>query len=67
MNKEQAIRIKQGEDWELICEEIDRHIERQRSRLEVASEADFKLVQERLKSLKGLKRLPQDVIDREAA
>lgn len=67
MNKEQAINVRQGTEWPLICEEIDKRIDSERSNLENAKGEAVQGVQARIRTLRGIKRLPQDVIDREEA
>ncbi len=65
MNREQAIALEQSPFWEAFCEEIDSVIESNRNRLERA-DRDFIIIQERIKTLREIKRLPQNVIDRES-
>jgi len=65
VDKEQAIRIKESMDWELICLEIDKDIEMCKLRLETANPEMVKQIQMQIREKRNLKRLPQDIIDKE--
>ena len=67
MNREEAINLKEHPNWDSLCEEIDKIIDGIRNKLESANDpAEVVRLQERIKALRGLKTLPQDIIDRES-
>ena len=66
ISKIDAENINQSHIWELIEQEVLYQIDFERNRLEEADNpADVKDMQERIRALRRLLRLPQDAIDRE--
>jgi len=62
---EEAKELKQTLLWDVFCKELETMIETERGRLENASEERVKMIQERIRTLRNIKKLPQDIIDRE--
>jgi hypothetical protein len=65
MSWEQANDIKGQHFWDSVCNELDFQIVGELKRLETADEHNFRLIQERIKTLRRIKRLPTDVMERE--
>lgn len=65
MLPEEAKELKQTLLWDVFCKELETMIETERGRLENASEERVKMIQERIRTLRNIKKLPQDIIDRE--
>lgn len=64
MLPEEAKELKQTLLWDVFCKELETMIETERGRLENASEERVKMIQERIRTLRNIKKLPQDIIER---
>jgi len=67
MTEEIARRIKESEDWGLICQELDYRIDCEMKHLLSVQKEDLEKCQTRIQEMQRFKTLPQDVIDREEA
>lgn len=67
MNAEQAKEMRQTVIWEEFCHELDKIIAGEVERLKSCSPDELKAVQRSIRTLEGVKRLPEDIIDREEA
>jgi len=65
MTVEDAKSLQQNILWQELCLEIDTLVNSSLSRLAICSPAELIPLQERIKSLVGLKNLPQDIVDRQ--
>lgn len=62
---EKAKEIHSSVLWEQICKEIDAKVEALESKLRICSRDELERVQLEIQIWENVKRLPQDVIDRE--
>lgn len=61
-----AKELKHHRYWEWVCKYMDEGIEVSRASLETCTnEVTLAKLQEKIRTLRSLKRLPQDVIDKE--
>ena len=65
MHIEHAKRIKNSEDWVMICEEIQLRIDAQVNQLKGCGAEELAEIQARIRAFEEIKHLPQDVIERE--
>jgi hypothetical protein len=65
MTSEQAKELKQTILWEGLCSEINLMVEGAKDHLVTCKPEDTPKFQERIKALRSIISLPQDVIDRE--
>jgi hypothetical protein len=65
MNIEKAKEIHSSVLWEEVCAEVDVIIKSLESKLRVCSKDDLERVQLEIQVWERVKRLPQDVVDRE--
>jgi hypothetical protein len=67
MNIEQAKELRQTILWEEVCKELDMYIHGEMEKLKSCSTEELKAVQRTIRTLEMVKRLPENVIDRDAA
>jgi len=65
MNSEQATALAQSPHWETVCKELDSRIEAANFQLRTCVPEKLREIQMRIQIYEELKRLPQDVKDRE--
>ena len=65
MNVEKAKEIHSSQLWEEVCGEIDNRIQAEMQKLTVCTADKLVDIQRRIQFYGEIKRLPQDVIDRE--
>ena len=65
MNVEDAKSLKQSSLWEALSKEIDDKVSGLKESLVQAPRENVVMLQERIKALRNVQSLPQDIIDRE--
>jgi hypothetical protein len=66
MTPEQAKELKHTVLWEGFCQEIDRFIEFEMTKLRVCTTDELREIQARIRVYENVKAIPDVVIDREA-
>jgi hypothetical protein len=66
MNHERAVELRNTDQWTRICGELDFRISSLIAELRVCSTEDIEIIRTKLKMLEEFKRLPDDVVEREA-
>lgn len=66
MNVEQAKELHSSVLWEELCKEIDNRIKFEEGKLRSCLPEQLKYIQTKILALEELKRIPTDLIDREA-
>ena len=66
MNPEQAKELKQSLLWAEFLKELGKRVDSSLEKLRRCSPEELPRVQERIQTLEGVSRLPDDVIDRES-
>ena len=66
MTKEMAERIKHSPEWEALAKEIDYRIELLLNRMKTCQTSELPIWQAHIQMWERIRKLPQDVIDRES-
>ena len=66
MTVEDAKSLQQNVLWEALCKEIDGLIDARKERLTTCHTDEVYTLQAEIKVYRAIKRLPQDIVDREA-
>ena len=67
MNYEKAVELRQSEHWAAICNELDYQIDSLKNKLMLCVPEQLTELQTEIRTLQKIKRLPDDVVDREEA
>jgi len=65
MTADQAKELKQLDCWKALCKEIDKIVVYESEKLLSCSAEELLKIQERVRAVQELVRLPQNIIDRE--
>ena len=65
MTSDQAVELRNSLLWRELLKEIDKFVEYETQKLLFCTDKELPQIQERVKALQKVTRLPQDIIERE--
>ena len=65
MNLEQAQECRNSVIWKMVCDELDYRISAKINELKKCDAEELLIIQRDIRQLESLKKLPDDVVDRE--